>query len=95
MKMLKRQVLWATSLKCSAGPMNKCYAGHLSDDEMVETPMPGRVRRVIKQRRQQKEVKVSLLGKVPILSQGKYKLPQTVIRFFYLSCGESKSAIKY
>ena len=49
------------SLKCSAGPMNKCRAGHLSDDEMVETPMPGRVRRVVKQRRQQKVAKVGLL----------------------------------
>ena len=36
----------------------KCSTGHLSDDEMVETPMPGRVRRVIKQRRQQKVTEV-------------------------------------
>ena len=35
--------------------------GHLSDDEMVETPMPGRVRRVIRhKRRQQKAAQVNL-----------------------------------
>ena len=34
--------------------------GHLSDDEMVETPMPGRVRRVIRHKRQQKAAHVSL-----------------------------------
>ena len=42
-------------------PSLKCSAGHLSDDEKVETPMPGRVRRVIKHRRQQKVAEVGLI----------------------------------
>ena len=42
-------------------PSLKCFTGHLSDDEMVETPMPGRVRRMTKHRRQQKVAEVGLV----------------------------------
>ena len=40
--------------------VEKCSEGHLSDDEMVETPMPagGRVRKMIKHRRQLKAAEV-------------------------------------
>ena len=38
------------------------FKGHLSDDEMVETPMPagGRVRKMIKHRRQLKAAEVDI-----------------------------------
>ena len=50
------QVLFMfNSLKLHGG-----FKGHLSDDEMVETPMPGRVRKVIRHKRQQKAAQVSL-----------------------------------